>query len=334
MKISTVSMLCWVTSIAAAAGLGASVLDFRGRQEALRRPFDEATVADILKSGVEVVETRRSIVDYNQQVRPHWINMNWTGKPPEKIVERAPETAPTKPTYEPVSQILSVLYVQVDVVDPGRSMIFVRYKKGGLQGTTDDVAQGEALAAPHDKIFVHNIQPDRVVFAFPEDADRAEETLVPGPGDGEPLIHVVGEEGIVKPEQRPLPAFQRPVAQVPEQTRLVAQNRWELGTADMEEFGRDYQRILTQDVSTRTHFDRDGNRAGVEITKVTPGSLAARHGVVEGDIVISINGNPVSSEQEAIKYVKNNQDNFTEWVVVIENMGRRTTKVYRSPDQD
>ena len=45
MKISTVSMLCWVTSIAAAAGLGASVLDFRGRQEALRRPFDEATVA-------------------------------------------------------------------------------------------------------------------------------------------------------------------------------------------------------------------------------------------------------------------------------------------------
>lgn len=331
MKASTVSLFCWAASIAAAVGLGATVVDFRGRLESMGKPFDKGQVQEILESGIQIVETRATTVDYNQQVRPLWINMNWTGKPPEIVVVTPDTVGPEKPKYQPVAEILSILYLQVDVVDPGKSVIFVRYKTGG---ETANLRVGDSLPPPNKGIVVRRIQPEAVEFAFPDNAERTNETLIPGLLDGDILIHVVGEGDILQPMRNELPAYTKPVAVIPLDTRSLGGNTWELGTNDMDEFGRDYQRILTQDVQMRTHLDKDGKRAGVEITEVKPGSIAARHGVKAGDIIISINGYPVSSKQEAIKFVKNNKDIYTVWEVVVENMGRRTTKVYRSPESE
>jgi hypothetical protein len=331
MKASSISLLCWGTSIIAAVGLGANVMDFQGRREAMGKPFDEDQVRGILESGIQIQEARATTVDYNQQVRPLWINMNWTGKPPEVIVEPVIDTGPAKPKYQPVADVLSILYLQVDVIDPGKSLIFVRYKLGG---ETANLKVGDSLPPPNKGIVVRRIRPEAVEFAFPDNADRENEVIVPGLIDGDILIHVVGEGTVVQPMRDEMPTFTRPVIIVPLESRNLGGNTWELGSNDMEEFGRDYQRILTQDVQMRTHFDKSGKRAGVEITDVKPGSIAARHGVKSGDIIISINGYPVNSKQEAIKFVKNNKDIYTVWEVVVENMGRRTTKVYRSPESD
>ena len=331
MKASSITLLCWATSVAAAVGLGATVVDFRGRLNTMSSPFDEAQVRGILESGIQIQDTRATTVDYNQQVRPLWINMNWTGKPPEIVVAPTTQKGPEKPKYQPVAEVLSILYLQVDVVDPGKSVIMVRYKAGG---ETANLKVGDNLPAPNDGIVVKRIHPEVVEFAFPDNADRENETIVPGLHEGDILIHVVGAGSIVQPMRDEMPTFTRPVAVVALDTRSLGGNTWELGTNDMAEFGEDYQRILTQDVQMRTHFDKDGKRSGVEITEVKPGSIASRHGVKSGDIVISINGYPVSSKQEAIKFVKNNKDTYTVWEVVVENMGRRTTKVYRSPESD
>ena len=40
----------------------------------------------------------------------------------------------------------------------------------------------------------------------------------------------------------------------------------------------------------------------------------------------------MSSEHEAINFVKNNQDQYSVWEVVVERLGRRETIVYTDPD--
>ena len=87
-----------------------------------------------------------------------------------------------------------------------------------------------------------------------------------------------------------------------------------LGADDLQTFGSDYGRILSEDVKLET-YHKDGKRAGIKVREVKPGSLAARHGVQAEDILISINGSSVTSEQEAIQYVKNNSENTTLWRV-------------------
>ena len=75
-----------------------------------------------------------------------------------------------------------------------------------------------------------------------------------------------------------------------------------------------------------------GKYAGVELTEVQPGSLAAAHGAETGDVIKSINGHPVTSVQEAVSYVKNNSETTSVWEVVVVNQGKERTVIYESPE--
>ncbi|MEZ5974077.1 MAG: PDZ domain-containing protein [Planctomycetota bacterium] len=74
-------------------------------------------------------------------------------------------------------------------------------------------------------------------------------------------------------------------------------------------------------------------RAGIEVMEVRAGSIAARHGAQSGDVIISINGYPVNSQQEAIQWAKDNGDNYEVFTVVVERLGRLETLTYRKPAQ-
>jgi S1-C subfamily serine protease len=69
---------------------------------------------------------------------------------------------------------------------------------------------------------------------------------------------------------------------------------------------------------------------GIEITEVAPGSIAAQHGVKSGDVIVSVNGTPVNSVQEAISYAKNNADIYSVWTIVVSNAGYERTIVYET----
>jgi S1-C subfamily serine protease len=47
-----------------------------------------------------------------------------------------------------------------------------------------------------------------------------------------------------------------------------------------------------------------------------------------GDIIRSINGEPVTSTNEAISYVKTHADVTTHWVAVVERQGKEITLTY------
>ena len=82
-------------------------------------------------------------------------------------------------------------------------------------------------------------------------------------------------------------------------------------------------------MKTKTRFV-DGKRSGVELTEVREGSIASRHGAQSGDVVISINGTPVNSQQEAIAFAKNNSERYSVWEVEVLRLGRIETIIYHS----
>ena len=88
---------------------------------------------------------------------------------------------------------------------------------------------------------------------------------------------------------------------------------------------------LTNDVRTSTHYE-NGRRAGIEINSIKAGSVAASHGIHSGDIIKSVNGHAVTSEHEAIKFFKTNQDKYSVWSVVVESMGKEKTLIFESPE--
>jgi S1-C subfamily serine protease len=84
-------------------------------------------------------------------------------------------------------------------------------------------------------------------------------------------------------------------------------------------------------VRHKSHFNRKkGRMEGIEITEVAPGSIAAQHGVKSGDVIVSVNGTPVNSVQEAISYAKNNADIYSVWTIVVSNAGYERTIVYET----
>jgi len=120
----------------------------------------------------------------------------------------------------------------------------------------------------------------------------------------------------------------------PKETIITGKNEYQLGTGTLQEFNRDYGRILSQDIKTRQHRNpRTGEIDGVQVTSVASGSLPSQHGVNKGDVIKSINGHKVSSVNGAINYVKANADTTTKWVAVIERQGREMTLTFSSPQR-
>ena len=125
----------------------------------------------------------------------------------------------------------------------------------------------------------------------------------------------------------------RPDLLVPKETKLIGKNKYQIGTEDAVYLGENYPQILTNDLRYRTYRNpKTGRRGGIELQDVRAGSVAERHGARSGDIIISVNDHAVTSVQEAVSFVKTNSERFSTWDVVVENMGRRRTVTYQSPN--
>jgi hypothetical protein len=332
MKVSTINLFCWLGSALLATALCGLIYLFVGQSKSGVNPFDGPYAKRLLTESKPEVKAARVVLDYNNQVLPNFITLNWTGKPAPKVVvfDKPDDGIAELPKAVPVSELIAVRYVQYDTIDPGGSRIFVQYI-GELEGEgTVTLSVGDKLPSPFQETVVHRIEPESIVFSF-GDEEREEERLPLNAFADMELIHQVGEGGVVEVVQRSLPQVTRNSVAAPLLTRQVSNGNWELGVDDARSFANDYQRILTQDVRLKTHY-RNGKRSGIEVMSVEPGSIAARHGVEVGDIIISVNGHLVSSEQEAIKWAKNNADRYSVWEVVVENHGRRSTRVFHSPD--
>ncbi|MBL8862678.1 MAG: PDZ domain-containing protein [Planctomycetes bacterium] len=334
MNIGQIKIVSWTAAALLTAGLAAYVWSFASTIEERRAEPNRDHVRKVLS--VEAAPIKSDGQVPYEVVKRVFHDLNWTGA--VKVVADPTPVTPVdlKPEVVAVKELVRVLSVVVDYGDAKQSSVILRYKPKaqvaakGLGGAAL-LREGDTLARPHEGIRVHAISADGVTFAFADEA-RERETLAPLEFDLLAPIVKVGPDGIVEPLRESGIVRRSGPAYVPGKTTRLGRDRFVLGTEDLQAASDSYLDILSNDVKLRQHRNpRTGRYDGVEITDVTPGSFAERHGAQQGDVVKSINGHAVNSTSEAINFVKMNKDRYSTWEVVIENKGKTRTVTYESP---
>ena len=341
MNLTLVKSTLWIGSLGVFGWLGWTLYDFKANEgERTSRKVDAAYQEEILSQVPEPEVEVSDLVDYDRVVAS-FHTLNWTGKaPPPPPPPPQPVSATPQRTVKPIDDLLKVLYIQVDATEPADSMALARpldpkLVPGGetnLKLFVGDTLEGYAYWE------VAAIESEGVRFAYllqdDEDPGREDEwALPPTPVEGQ--IVEVGEDGEVRvptTETRILdaPPGSFSVAR-PKRTIEVSPGRFRMGADDMAEIGENYLDILGNEVRTRPWRNpKTGEWGGIEISSVAPGSIAAQHGASEGDIVISVNGHPVNSVNEAISFAKNNKDVYSVWNVVVLSAGVEKTLVFET----
>ncbi|MDE0915832.1 MAG: PDZ domain-containing protein [Planctomycetota bacterium] len=339
MDVSSIKSTSWIISVALGLGLGYTVWDYVARDGSRRVVnedgreslvvVDPEYVRSVLEANVRLDVDVKHGLAYKGELERTFLRMNWTGyEAPVVVKPTLEEPISTGPRYKPLDTVVRVLMLAVNDLDAGGSFSFVHLLPGE---DPLELRVGDTLPEPNDYAVVHAIRNTGLEFAFKE-AGRPNESLAPMSMDDGNLITKLGEGGVLTATGDNIPRVKRKRSKRPSQTEELGNNLFLLGTEDLDYFGKNYAAILTDEVQTATHYDENGKRAGIEIKSIASGSVASRHGAQAGDVLISINGQPVSSEHEAINFVKNNQDQYSVWEVVVERLGRRETIVYTDPD--
>ena len=339
MDVASIKSTSWIISVALGLGLGYTVYDYVERDGSRRVTnedgleslvvVDPEYVRAVLESDVRLDVDVKHGLSYKDELQRTFLRMNWTGyEAPVVLKPTTEEPIDTGPRYKPLDTVLRVLMLAVDSLDPGGSFAFVLLIP---EAEPFELRVGDTLPKPNDFAVVHAIKKTGIEFAFKQEG-RPNESLAPMSMDDGNLITKLGDGGARTAQGDNIPRVKRKPSERPSQTEELGNNVFLLGTEDLDYFGKNYAAILTDEVQTATHYDENGKRAGIEIKSIASGSVASRHGAQAGDVLISINGQAVSSEHEAINFVKNNQDQYSVWEVVVERLGRRETVVYTDPN--
>lgn len=351
MNIGQIKVLAWLAAALLTLGLAFYVYSFLGRLSSMPAP-SPALVKQTLEAIETVEDKTEDRVAYDDVIRlllssceackqndPGHRHFNWTGKEKPVVVVDTTPAKPVEPEAVPVKDLVAIAMIKVDLADPANSSVFLRYKPKAAvtapkYSTGHLLKQGETLAPPHDKIVLEDIRPDGVVFAF-QDSGREKETVGPQEFDARAQIVQVGPDGVVLPSLSSgvIPKGTAPPFR-PGRTTAIGENKFMLGLEDLREIEQRYPEILSSEVRTDRHRDpKTGRFDGIEIKSLASNSIASAHGAQEGDVVKSINGQPVTSLNEAITYVKNHSGQYSTWEVVVESKGKLKTIVYHSPSE-
>lgn len=192
------------------------------------------------------------------------------------------------------------------------------------------------MPEPNTDVSIFAIRDGGVEFSFADEA-RPHEFLMPPTRIASTLITTVASiDEIKRPKVDLIATIDPEAADAADAPPAETQKRfgqYYLGTEDFAEFGRNYQQILSSDVRLETYRDpATDEKAGVKVASIKPGSIVERHGAMEGDVILSINGQAVTSEQEAIQYVRQNSETTT-WRVRYVRLGEEREEVYHSPSK-
>ena len=338
MNIAQLKGLSWFAALVAGAGLGWYVWDFaQSREEMQRSP--NARISEVLNNIPPPAAKEDRLVDY-QRLLGGVVKLDWTGQPPPEpiVVSDGPTGPEPPPPKTPVSDLLRVVYIQVDTALPRRSLAMVSFKNAQLAAAAGDYAPlrvDDRLPADFSDVRVVEINPNAVVFGFDEEG-REHERLGPVEFSSTTTIVMVGEGGARLPVAY---AFQDATPEYVvrtwnEDTIEIRPGEFRVGTRDAELIGEGWSEVLANDVRhSRWRNPRSGRYEGIYVSDIKYGSVAAKFGIKSGDIIKSINGHAVTSSQEAISFVKQEvKDKVIEkWYVVVESLGKDHTIVITTP---
>ena len=330
MNVGTLKTLSYLTSFGLLGGIGYIGYDYyeNGQNASY---FDVARASDVLNGVQPPDPPKRVALDYASDISPAIVTFDWTGKLPEErtaVVETGPED--TAVVLTPVSDVLEVLMVLSGVEDPDESLCMVRFRDTAANPRMSWFAIGSTLPAPNETISIARIFGGAVEFSFADRAREREVVLLSDQAEEPVIVSLDDPSQVVKRQTTDLvQRGQKDTVVAPALTEK-RNGQFYIGTEDAALFQNNYGDIFSRDVKTETYYDKDGNRAGIKITEVRPGSIAQRHGAQTGDVVISINGTPVHSQQEAIQFAKDNSERYSVWEVQVMNLGRVRTEVYHN----
>jgi hypothetical protein len=340
MNAAKTKLLTWTAAGTLGVGLSLYVVYNLQRLKEIQAPVSTERMTQVLSDTPAIVEKADNIVPYDQ-VNASLSGFDWTGKPPPEPTAVVAPPPPPKATELGVDKLVKVLGFKADTRNPEKSKAILKYlpeakvpappatrlfQEGVLK------TPGDRLDAPIDHITVLSITEAGVEFGY--DDGRESQTLGPQAFDlGGALVYVNPEDVVRRSNKLPIQSYTGSWTN-PENTQQIGRNRFRIGVNDADSFARNYAQILSEDVRTRRHKDpTTGKYDGIELTSVSPGSIASRHGAQTGDVIKSINGHAVTSTQEAINFVKNNEGMYEKWEVVVSNMGQERTVTYFPPKE-
>ncbi len=93
---------------------------------------------------------------------------------------------------------------------------------------------------------------------------------------------------------------------------------------------RNYEKILEE---TRTETYRDRDVSGIRVVGIANASVANQFGIRKDDVIISINGKPVTNQSDAVNVVKSELKRKVNLITVkLRRAGREITKTYDTRD--
>jgi hypothetical protein len=338
MSTANVKLVVWtVAGLIGASVVAYVALFFRHKDEVLRS-VSTGEMLTVLENVDDVPRTTENIVAVDL-VERGLKRFDWTGKPPPpppEPTEKAPDEGPPR---EQVAKLIQIQGIRFDAESPLTSEVVFKYTSearvipanAATDGTTLKQV-GQKLDGRLNQIEIAAIYPNAVEFAFTNEPAREHEFVGPQEFDLQNLYAVVGEGQEVRSPRRPdinVPIVPAPTAR---QTQMLSRNRYRLGVEDIAYIDENFPEIMTTEVELAKHRDPKTKRVdGIELKRVAAGSIAERHGVETGDVIKSINGHPVTSEEEAILFVKNHKDEYDRWEVEVWNKGQTRTIVYYPP---
>lgn len=342
MNTAAAKSVVWAAALVVGAGLVAHVAWFMSKRVEFQTPVGRDTMERKLQETREIPQRVQDVVNYDLVKRGVGRELDWSGKPPPPPPPKdEPRPESTEVRRDPLDKFLIVRAVKVDATAEGASDAFIKYKPDAKVSLPRAVTDGTVIKKVGERldgevlgqVKIVAIVPEGVKFSFINDPHRPHELVVPAEYSLGSIYRVL-DDGQPIPEpgtEAPFIRKELDYAQ-PERTTPLSPNRYRVGTEDAAEINERYAEILTEEVGYRRHRDPVTRQPdGIEITSIKPGSIAARHGLQQGDVVKSINGHAVNSESEAIQFVKQNKDAYDVWEVEIWNMGQTRTVTYYPP---
>jgi len=323
--------LTWVATLGVACGAGAMlwtiVKNFRSGHYRSRSSSD---FNDIIEKAIGTIKKDQIGVTPKTDYARLWTSpINGHVKKEDKPVAVQP-TEPPKPTKKPIGEALHVKAVLYAPDDQGRVVIEYRDDSVTKDAKTDHLilkVSGK-LAHPYDEEpyfgALKSIKENTAVFTWQGEEVVLHPTLREEiPRDQKP---VKGAKTAALSDQDDKDLNQHKDAK---ETIALGNERYLVGSDDRDSMNKNGDKFL-EDITIKQRPGAD-KKPEVVLGGIRPKStLATNYGVQNDDVVVSINGNAVTSKNQAIQWARENP-NLPRYDVVIRRKGKEITKTFLVP---
>jgi hypothetical protein len=332
LNIRRLKVLVWLLTAAAAGASGLKFFElYENVQAGVYEPEAASTFVNIISMGgetgeVEIVKTPES-EDYkvlwdcpiNGHVKPKAV--------PKVEAEPEPEVTSAEP-IETQLEVKTIIYSP----DGAVSLVFLAYKDDAPHVSQSEVVlqEGSRLKYPFDEepynASIAAIHADGVEILWAGEVHRLRPKKLedlPTPG-ALPNTKPNVVRGLTDKERHVVQKF----AKEERSLRLgqLGPESYLIGVRDRRLFSSDAEAVL-RDVRVR---EVDGPRGKEVMLSTVRRSYQQSYGVQNGDVLVSINGAPVTSKTQAINYVRQNP-NQPKYDVVVRRQGKTISKTFYVP---